>query len=49
MRESRQGNSFWWNDGTKNLRAATSPGIEWKRGRLMSPSLYASFCKKISD
>lgn len=48
MRERRQGNSYWWNDGEKNLRSATCPGAEWKRGRLMSPSLYASFCKKLT-
>jgi 5-methylcytosine-specific restriction endonuclease McrA len=46
MRETRNGTSYWWNNGVKNLRASSSPGPEWKRGRLMSPSLYANFCKK---
>ena len=48
MKEARKGTSYWWNNGQFNQRAADCPGAEWKRGRLMSPSLYASFAKKIS-
>lgn len=40
------GRMNWWNDGIKNARSVDCPGPEWERGRLMSPSLYAKFCKK---
>ena len=30
------GNMFWWNNGIKNKKSFSSPGIEWKRGMLMS-------------
>jgi hypothetical protein len=49
MSQARKGNFYWWNNGQLNLRAPECPGPEWKRGRLMSPSLYARFCKKISE
>jgi hypothetical protein len=49
MKLARKGNSYWWNNGEINRRCAVSPGNEWKRGRLFSPSLYSSFCKKIND
>lgn len=45
MKKAKEGKSFWWNNGIINQRGAQSPGLEWKRGRLMSASLYASFCK----
>ena len=47
MRTTRSnGACSWWNDGQHNKRMVESPGPEWKRGRLMSSSLYAKFCKK---
>jgi hypothetical protein len=49
IKAAKSGKSYWWNNGIINQRGAESPGTEWKRGRLMSASLYASFCKKISD
>ena len=45
MKAAKTGKSFWWNNGFINQRGAESPGAEWKRGRLMSASLYATFCK----
>ena len=47
MTHTRQGKSYWWNNGEKNCRSSVSTGSEWKRGRLFSTPLYSSFCKKI--
>lgn len=41
------GNSSWWNNGVNNKRCKECPGEQWERGRLMSASLYAKFCKKV--
>ena len=47
MKQRRSGGyCSWWNDGTLNKRQVESPGPEWKKGRLMSPSLYNKFCMK---
>jgi hypothetical protein len=34
MSESRIG-IYWWNNGIKNLKSRQSPGVDWKRGRIV--------------
>lgn len=49
IREGLEGKSYWFTNGVTNVRGSVVPGLGWRRGRTMSPSLYNKFCKKLTS
>lgn len=42
------GSMLWWNNGIKNCKSFTQPGVEWSRGMLMSPKKKEQVYSKLA-